>query len=87
MTFRNSAFVTDLTRLVENAVSTLKSRKCHAFSTSDGENTGKYGKSRLTAELTQLVCSTDQVTQPAARSPFDCAVDTAIMVVDSKDSK
>lgn len=86
MPFRNSAFVTDLTRLVESAVPTLKSCNCHAFSASDGENTGKCGKSRLTAEF-QLVCSTGQVTQTTARSPFDCAVDAAIMVVDSKDRK
>ena len=42
---------------------------------------------KLTAELTQLLCSTDQVTQLTDRSPFDCGVDTAITVVDSKDRK
>lgn len=85
--FRTSAFVTDLTRLVEKATPTLRVRTVTLAQPVMVKTQGNADKSRLTAELTQLLCSTDQVTQLTDRSPFDCGVDTAITVVDSKDRK
>lgn len=86
MPFSTAAFVPDLTRLWRmqrplRVITVTLSQPAMV------KTQGNAGKSCLTAELTQLLCSTDQVNQLTDRSPFDCAVDTAITVVDSKDRK